>query len=551
MKIALYQDGSLAAAGADLLLRQLGVSFTYTDTPKDYDLLITPREIPIAGKALCLLVDCSEPGGYEIQGGVLSFNEIDAFFPGRISIDPAVDGKILGVIDEEKPGITHKGRMIRIFPPFCEYIARASCLHVYDKHFAESFGFDRFRYIFLKLLEYCSSVLSKPFTRVWFYPTYEYRNAIAFTTDVDHLLQWEIISKLDKWTHLKKYLYRATKNLESLPANKLRLLAAVLSSVRMFHQERFQYLNTRFDKLVFKTVKKAGISIPAHWHPSPFPDLICSGFPITAFVRGSDFQKEENLDFFLNGTGRLPYKSTFLENIELGLHFGATIGWGRLPSTNVKVFINNQYESDPFGDSINDQKSCLEDDIGREVSGARIHHQVQGFSPAVFRFINRFGFEYDSSVFGGSSTIDTNWSPNGCTLPYYPILIDGDKIERAEFVELPISCYEAKKFPTDEFHRNHSSVVVSSHPDSATSDYMSLIRNVDDSWWKVTLGELALWWKERTGIVSEINGTNVVVEKTPSRFCVVVYPKNDYKLVGARIKSKYISDHYMIYDCTN
>ncbi len=511
-------------AGVILLLRQLGIKWDTFDSSLQQDVIIS--ESPIELKPTQIGIFLKLPKGKEkTSSGYLKYKNLKAFFPEEI-LFPADKGfEILATVDEKYPGIIKKKNAIFILPNFFKYIAEVSTISKYNKEFSCTFSFDCFREIFLGILEHCASLLNKPLIRIWYYPKFQYKNALCFTTDVDYKLEWDILKNLPTTTKRKpnRCLYKAINHL-----------------IAARYLNKFYYSSIWGKYYRLKRILAKFIDVKKFF--SPLGEIYQHNIPITAFLRPAEYQLEENLKDPPEGTGRLSYKPSGLDFIETGLHFGATVG-------NILFWkhIKDSYKEDVFK-TVKKQKNLLESEIKHELYGTRLHNESR-FTPAIFNFIEKSGAIYDSSVFGG--IVGDKLSPNGTSLPYWPILKKGDQWSQVKFIEIPVIAYEGDSVPLKHLEEFNLPIVVSKHPDSHNFALVSqILENNKKSWWKVHLWELARWWQERDAVdFSEVSDNTIRLSNLPKQGCVlVVNSRREIDILGAEAVNKYRDDFRNYYE---
>jgi hypothetical protein len=414
--------------------------------------------------------------------------------------------------------------IVSIFPNFFSYIAKVSTLRHFDATFANTFGWDRFRQIILWLLEDISLRTGKPLVRLWYYPRSCYSNSVSFSADVDHRLAWELAKGVSRRPRVWAFLA------EHLPYPIQRTLA-IASSHRFFGKGLFRrpYMGTA-GALVGRLCKNLGVNAPLSFFLASLNAVFQHDIPITVFVRPSAFQREESK---MTYRFREAYRPTQLSNLEIALHFGATVG-----RTHQGEFIKDPCGIDVFREGILDQIICLKDDTGLASFGARLHHTF-GFNQEMFSYLDAAPeVTYDSSVFGSVADLDTRRCPAGVSLPYFPVLHSdrntSGELKSASFVELPTLAYETPDIPINSILENNSAIIVSEHPDKVRSPMTRAFVAYSDRygarWWRVTLQQLATWWKTRSTLSASIDGgvlsvdSQRLINDNPVAACVVVYP---------------------------
>lgn len=525
MKIGINDKENISIAGVILLLRQLGIKWESFDSKIQQDVIISdcPLELKPAQIGIFLkLPKCKE----KISSGYLKYRNLKAFFPEEISLPADNNFEILATIDNKYPGIIKKKNGIFILPNFFKYIAEVSTISKYNKEFSHTFSFDLFREIFLDLLKYSATLLNKPLIRIWYYPKFQYKNVLCFTTDVDYKLEWDIIKNLPtagkKSIFLNQFLSKAINH----------LIAA-----KYFNKS---YYSSIWGKH-YRIKKFLGKFIDVKKFFSPLHKIYEHNIPITAFIRPTEYQLEENLKNPPEGTGRLAYNPSPLNFIELGLHFGATVG--SIPHWE---HIKTPYKEDVFK-TLGRQKALLESEIKHKIYGTRLHNEAR-FSPEIFDSIEESGVSYDSSVFGG--IVEDKFSPNGNSLPYWPIFRKEKVWRQAKFIEIPVIAYESDGLPFKYSEEFNLPIVVSKHPDSHKFGLVNkIIKNNKKSWWKVHLKDLAEWWQQRDNIKYFETPPNTVQLHNLAKRCVlVVWSKQKIQILGAKIVNKFENGTSLTYE---
>lgn len=519
MRIVVNYNNGPAIQGAILLLRQLGITWEELTPSSLADVIISEEPLSLKSDQVGIFMKYPRCGK-EIPFGVLNYESNEAFYPEPVALPMPDTYETLALIDSEYPGIIQKENAVFVIPAFFEYAARVSVISTFDERFSRTLALDCFREIFLSLLRYCAKLLNRSFVRIWYYPKSTHTGATCCTTDIDHKMTWDILQDLENTTATRAFLshYIFVKYILRFFNNKV-----ASRYFNKFHYEQLWgkplWLNTIITSLLTNRTFYTLLS-----------RVYRKGIPITAFVRPSEYQQEENLSMPPKGTGRIPYRPTALKSVELGLHFGASTG---IIDTCGKI--DNPYKEDVFREGIGRQKEVLEKDIGEGVIGARLHNEFQ-FTDDIFEFIEKSGVVYDSSVFGGIRR--TSCSPSGTVLPYYPVLRKNDICRQAHFVEIPVGVYENGQIPIRLLRRLKLPLIISQHPDSRGSNLIGrFIACQEKTWWRVHLKELVSWWNERDRVrCNEAASGQITLCDIPAKCTVVASEEVKF----FRMKAKYV-----------
>ena len=434
MKITLNAKNNWTMHGVQTILDQLGVSYGTENNPGESGIFITDADSPLPANTVGIIIGTPAGRVKELDNVFLIFKDAKAYFPGKVTIPEDTESfEIISSFDTGDPGIIRDGNKIYILPNFFEHIARLTTLRTYDETYAETFSWDEFRQIFMCILEYIADYLNRPLARLWYYPSVDHKNSITYTTDIDHRLTWEILKGLKRWTAIRAALAGA------VPFRILQLFA-LAAAHRYYGTGRFdrKYLGPGH-VLLGRLLSRLRAALPLSFYFASILRPYSKSIPITAFVRPSRFQKEEDPDTY---PFRQSYEPSELDGIETGLHFGATIG----RTHHEGELIDNPYKENPFKDGIIKQLECLKENLKKNRFGSRLHH-IFGFNQEMFYHLNRREeILYDSSIFGTVGDVSTCLNPAGVSLPYFPVLLADKNAAgnraRAEFVERPVAAYE-------------------------------------------------------------------------------------------------------------
>lgn len=525
MKIAIQDKDNWTMHGARILLEQLGISYEVSRSSLECgDIFITDENVSIPSNKAGIIINSPSKETKELGESFVIYKNAKAYYPNSRVVPLRLDSfEVIASFEDGEPAIIRQENNIYILPNFFEYIAKATTLRVYNKTFAQSFSWDEFRQIFLFLLQYIADYLHKSLIRIYYYPSMENINSVTYTTDVDYNLQWEIISNLNRQVRLKslgaKYLpYYCSIVLGHAVMHRYK-------GVRKYNNELFSWKGA-FGIFLGKLFKKSHLVLPPSFYLASICQLYHKNMPITAFVRASDYQKEEKKEVYPFREG---YKAERLDYLDMGLHYGTSIG------LIDHGFVENPYEEDTFREGIFHQIECLRKDIEQDQFGTRLHN-IYMFNQEIFYYLNQRSILYDSSIFGMIGPArDTNYSPAGVSLPYYPVLLSDMNLHgglvKANFVELPVAIYETPDIPFDKMAKNNSAIVISEHSDKIKSPIVKKFLygygKYRKDWWGVTLRELASWWNERQKVRVEHESGEVKicgVNANGLRLCLVIYP---------------------------
>jgi len=524
LRVIVHDAESWTMHGVRMLLSQLGVTFDVAGVPGDADLFVTQDEdLARTSPGLALVVGSGSMAGTRVSHTWMHYADVSAYLPITTVVPANLDGAtVLATFDSGLPAIVARPGHLQVFPDVFAYLARASTLREHDRAFAESFSWDAVRVMLQYLLELAAATLNKSLVRLWYYPSFRTTNAISFSVDVDHMLAWRIVAGLDRHARAKAMLSAALP----YPVQKVLAIAA---SHRFFGRGLYspRYMS-RSGALIGRLLKALRVAAPFDMYLASLNRVHARGIPITAFCRPADFQREETLERY---RFRTSYQPSDLRHIEVGLHFGATIG-----RTHQGEEIENPYDIDVFREGIPRQVESFARGTGKAAFGARMHH-VFGFNQQMFAFLDQAAsVVYDSSVFGSVEGTETRACPAGVSLPYFPVLLsDGNTtgmLVKSRFVEVPVAVYESAEMPVAIARRFSSSVVVSEHPDKIRSPiveaFLRLERELKPGLWRASLRELADWWRARDGLRLECRDGRLRIDRrgtmAPARACVVVTP---------------------------